>query len=118
MLIKISRFHPKGECIVLRRANHGAAHEPGSSRGCPAYENGRLFQLYFSVTMAGCWEIYEFTTDPLFRLQSRWGSLADTMSDIICGIAGGLATAVFYSVILIRGRQKTAAHSERASRWN
>ncbi|MEW8955409.1 hypothetical protein [Clostridium sp.] len=49
-----------------------------------------LFALFFSVAMAGCWEIFEFTTDNLLGLNSQGGSLQDTMEDIIAGTLGGL----------------------------
>jgi uncharacterized membrane protein YjdF len=49
---------------------------------------GIWFALFFSVVIASCWEIYEFTIDLLFGLLSQNGSLTDTMMDIICGTAG------------------------------
>ncbi|MDD7792844.1 hypothetical protein [Clostridium sp. 'White wine YQ'] len=51
---------------------------------------GVLFSLFFSITMAGVWEIYEFTTDQLFGLDSQRYSLIDTMGDIIAGAIGGI----------------------------
>jgi len=53
------------------------------------------FALFFAVAMAGCWEIYEFTIDQLFGLTSQNGSLTDTMTDIICGTAGAIVTALY-----------------------
>ncbi|UVI33294.1 hypothetical protein [Paenibacillus spongiae] len=53
------------------------------------------FSLFFAVAMAGCWEIYEFTVDRLFGLNSQNGSLTDTMLDILCGTAGAAGTALF-----------------------
>lgn len=53
------------------------------------------FALFFSVAMAGCWEIYEFTTDRLFGFFSQNGSLTDTMTDIICGTLGAAGTALY-----------------------
>ncbi|MFC5467504.1 hypothetical protein ACFPPD_02160 [Cohnella suwonensis] len=50
--------------------------------------------LYFSVAMAGCWEIWEFVTDLVFGLSSQAG-LTDTMVDIICGTAGAAGTAFY-----------------------
>lgn len=52
------------------------------------------FCLFFSVAMAGGWEIYEFTTDRLFMLNSQNGSLFDTMVDIICGTIGAVVTGI------------------------
>lgn len=53
------------------------------------------FALYFSVAMAGCWEIYEFTTDHIFGLASQNGSLNDTMIDIICGTIGAIGAVLY-----------------------
>jgi uncharacterized membrane protein HdeD (DUF308 family) len=53
------------------------------------------FSLFFAVAMAGCWEIWEFTSDWLFGLHSQRGSLVDTMTDIICGTIAAAATSVY-----------------------
>jgi uncharacterized membrane protein YjdF len=53
------------------------------------------FSLFFSVAMAGCWEIYEFSTDHLFGLNSQNNSLPDTMADIICGTIGAVITSIY-----------------------
>ncbi|TJY41273.1 hypothetical protein E5161_12625 [Cohnella pontilimi] len=66
--------------------------------GQAAVVNWRLavwFSLFFAVAMAGCWEIFEFTTDRLFGLNSQNGSLVDTMMDIICGTVGAAASVPF-----------------------
>ncbi|GFZ98334.1 hypothetical protein GCM10008018_50730 [Paenibacillus marchantiophytorum] len=54
--------------------------------------------LFFSIAMAGVWEIYEFTTDHLLGLNSQNGSLIDTMTDIICGTSGAIATSLYLAV--------------------
>jgi uncharacterized membrane protein YjdF len=56
---------------------------------------GIWFATFFSVAMAGCWEIYEFSVDRLFGFNCQNGSLTDTMVDIICGTAGAACTAVY-----------------------
>jgi hypothetical protein len=56
---------------------------------------GIWFALFFSVAMAGCWEIFEFTVDRLFGLFCQNGSLSDTMVDIICGTVGAAGTALY-----------------------
>jgi uncharacterized membrane protein YjdF len=53
------------------------------------------FSLFFAVAMAGVWEIYEFTTDHTFGLNSQNGSLVDTMTDIICGTIGAIVTSIY-----------------------
>ena len=53
------------------------------------------FSLFFSIAMAACWEIYEFTTDPLFGLHSQNNSLLDTMWDIICGTIGATIASLY-----------------------
>ncbi|KRE93329.1 hypothetical protein ASG89_07475 [Paenibacillus sp. Soil766] len=54
--------------------------------------------LFFSIAMAGVWEIYEFATDHLFGLNSQNGSLLDTMTDIICGTSGAILTACYLAL--------------------
>ncbi|WP_252231573.1 hypothetical protein [Clostridium sp. ZBS15] len=49
-----------------------------------------IFILSFSIAMAGVWEIWEFSTDRLFGLNSQNNSLIDTMLDIIIGTLGSL----------------------------
>ncbi|MGZ9584371.1 hypothetical protein [Paenibacillus marinisediminis] len=53
------------------------------------------FSFFFSVAMAGVWEIYEFTVDHLFGLNSQNGSLTDTMLDIICGTTGAIGAVLY-----------------------
>lgn len=53
------------------------------------------FGFFFSVAMAGCWEIYEFTVDHFFGLHSQNGSLTDTMGDIICGTFGAIISVIY-----------------------
>ncbi|MDD9268148.1 hypothetical protein ACFPES_14010 [Paenibacillus sp. GCM10023248] len=60
--------------------------------------------LFFSVAMAGVWEIYEFTTDHLFGLHSQNNSLLDTMTDIICGSIGAVLTSLYLVVQAKRKR--------------
>ncbi|WP_454193282.1 hypothetical protein [Paenibacillus sp. Marseille-Q7038] len=52
------------------------------------------FSLFFAVAMAGMWEVYEFSVDHLFSLNSQNGSLKDTMLDIICGTIGATVTSL------------------------
>lgn len=54
-----------------------------------------LFCLFFSVAMAACWEIYEYSTDKLLGLKSQNESLEDTMRDIICGTIGAAITSIY-----------------------
>ncbi|MEF9951589.1 MAG: hypothetical protein RR840_09270 [Clostridium sp.] len=56
-----------------------------------------FYLIIFSIATAGVWEIYEFTTDFLFGLQSQGGSLLDTMIDIINGSIGGIVLSFTYS---------------------
>lgn len=53
-----------------------------------------FFSVIFAIALAGTWEIWEFTTDRLFGLNSQLNSLIDTMTDIICGTVGGLISAI------------------------
>lgn len=62
------------------------------------------FSFYFSVAMAGVWEIYEFTVDYFFKLNSQNGSLKDTMMDIICGTLGAAAASIY---VYMKARRDT-----------
>ncbi|MDO5515959.1 MAG: hypothetical protein Q4F66_00285 [Clostridium sp.] len=53
-----------------------------------------LFCVIFAIALAGGWEIWEYTTDKLFGLDSQLGSLDDTMTDIICGTIGGIIALI------------------------
>ncbi|MGB4984609.1 MAG: hypothetical protein WBO70_02405 [Erysipelotrichaceae bacterium] len=57
-----------------------------------------IFVLLFVFALAGLWEIYEFTVDSFFGLNSQLGSLSDTMSDMIYGSIGGIIVIVYYMV--------------------
>ncbi|WP_195892693.1 hypothetical protein [Desnuesiella massiliensis] len=52
------------------------------------------FILCFAIAMGALWEIFEFTTDLLFNLNSQKGSLQDTMGDLIADTAGALFTSI------------------------
>ncbi|MBR2568767.1 MAG: hypothetical protein IKE34_06235 [Paenibacillus sp.] len=65
------------------------------SPGMPAHKLGIWFSLWFAIAMAGVWEIYEFTVDHLFGLNSQNGSLTDTMLDMICGTIGAIIAALY-----------------------
>ncbi|MEK3916021.1 hypothetical protein [Paenibacillus sp. FSL H7-0331] len=66
------------------------------------------FGFFFSVAMAGFWEMYEFTTDYLFGLQSQRGSLTDTMGDIICGTIGAVGTSIY---LAFKGKRENPSPS-------
>jgi uncharacterized membrane protein YjdF len=57
-----------------------------------------LFSLFFSIAMAGFWEVYEFSGDRLLGFTSQNNSLIDTMGDIICGTIGAVFTSVYLYV--------------------
>lgn len=71
------------------------------------------FSLYFSIAMAGVWEIYEFTVDHLFGLTAQNGSLSDTMLDIICGAIAAIGTAI-YMFYKVRKNQKLVENVDEA----
>lgn len=54
-----------------------------------------LFSLFFAIACAGCWEIFEYSSDKLLHLSTQNGSLEDTMQDIICGTTGASITSVY-----------------------
>lgn len=53
-----------------------------------------VFIFMFCVGLAGCWEIWEFSGDRLFGLDSQNNSLIDTMMDIILGTVGGMISLI------------------------
>lgn len=55
-----------------------------------------LFIFIFSLALAGLWEVYEFTTDYFFSLNSQGGSLNDTMLDIINGSIGPIIISIVH----------------------
>lgn len=55
-----------------------------------------FFIIIFGVACAGFWEIFEFSGDMIFGLNSQGGSLLDTMTDIIDGTVGATAVAILY----------------------
>lgn len=67
----------------------------GEKTAVPSAKVAVWLSFFFSVAMAGVWEIYEFTTDRLFGLNSQFGSLVDTMTDIICGTIGAVVTSIY-----------------------
>lgn len=50
----------------------------------------------FSTTCGTLWEIYEFSVDKLFRLNTQNNSLLDTMSDIIANAIGTIFFCIIY----------------------
>ncbi|KRE34169.1 hypothetical protein ASG85_12400 [Paenibacillus sp. Soil724D2] len=67
----------------------------GEKAAVPNAKVAVWFCLFFSIAMAGVWEIYEYTTDSLFGLHSQNGSLVDTMTDIICGTISAILTSIY-----------------------
>ncbi|MFK7697590.1 hypothetical protein [Paenibacillus sp. HJGM_3] len=62
------------------------------------------FCWFFAVAMAGCWEMYEFTTDQLLGFHSQGGGLVDTMGDIINGSLGGTVTIMYLASLAKKGK--------------
>lgn len=81
-----------GLLIYTKASDHPEGTEPPSSHVAV------WLCLFFSIAMAGVWEIYEFATDHLFGLNSQNGSLLDTMTDIICGTLGAILTACYLAL--------------------
>ncbi|WNR42100.1 hypothetical protein [Paenibacillus roseipurpureus] len=82
--------------IGLLIYSKAASHQKGGE--APSSHIAVWLCLFFSIAMAGVWEIYEFATDHLFGLNSQNGSLLDTMTDIICGTIGAIVTAVYLAL--------------------
>lgn len=56
-----------------------------------------LFSLFFSMSCAALWEIYEFTADQLIGTTMQGNNL-NTMGDIVSGVLGGLTYTIFYRI--------------------
>ncbi|WP_071459586.1 membrane-spanning protein [Bacillus massilinigeriensis] len=54
-----------------------------------------LFILSLAVMSSVVWEIYEFVGDRLITHTMQRGGNKDTMYDLLCGLAGGLAVSVY-----------------------
>lgn len=65
-----------------------------------------FFLFIFITSLAGIWEIWEFSTDKIFGLNSQFNSLNDTMTDIIAGTVGGLITLVYVYIFGIKRKSK------------
>lgn len=80
-----------------------------------------IFPLFFAIACAGCWEMWEFTTDSLLGLHAQNNSLVDTMTDIIYGTIGGSLTSVL-NYIAYRGKNikliKNIVNSPLFNDWN
>lgn len=50
----------------------------------------------FSTTCGVVWELYEFTIDALFNLNTQNNSLLDTMTDIIANTTGVITFCLYY----------------------
>lgn len=59
-----------------------------------------IFIFVFSTAIAGCWEMWEFSTDKVFGFYSQNNSLSDTMIDIICGTIGGIFSLIPIKLML------------------
>lgn len=56
-----------------------------------------IFIIFCFAESAGAiWEIYEFTVDQLFNLNTQNGSLLDTMTDIIANTIGSISFCIYY----------------------
>lgn len=55
-----------------------------------------FFPLFFAISAAGLWEIYEFTIDTFFGMSAQNNSLRDTMLDMILGSVSALLSVMFF----------------------
>ncbi len=62
-----------------------------------------LFSVFFAISCAGVWEIYEFLADTFFGLTAQGVGVQDTMEDII---AGSSSAAVCGAGLYLRLRKK------------
>ncbi len=62
-----------------------------------------LFSVFFAISCAGVWEIYEFLADTFFGLTAQGVGVEDTMEDII---AGSVSAALCGAGLYLRLRKK------------
>ncbi|MFZ2539380.1 MAG: hypothetical protein WAX04_10825 [Oscillospiraceae bacterium] len=65
-----------------------------------------LFTFFIAVASAAIWEIWEYSGDKLFGLQSQ-GGLDDTMTDIIAGSMGAIIGFFLLKSILNKTKKRT-----------
>ena len=58
------------------------------------------FCIFFSISIAGLWEIWEFSTDYILKRFSQLGSLTDTMTDMIAGSISALIGGFILYILL------------------
>lgn len=64
------------------------------------------FCFFGSVASAALWEIWEFSGDVLFKLNSQLGSLNDTMEDIAAGTIGAVFGVILLFAVLKQRKNK------------
>lgn len=69
-----------------------------------------FFSIIFITSLAGLWEIWEFSTDRIFGLQAQCNSLIDTMLDMIAGTIGGIISLILIYMYGIRKKNKILKH--------
>ena len=61
-----------------------------------------FFSIGFAHLVAVIWEIYEFSVDQLFGMQTQGVGITDTMTDLIAATIGNLSVIVY--VLLVERR--------------
>lgn len=76
--------------------------------------NGKFlifFSFIFITSLAGLWEIWEFSTDRMFGLQAQCNSLTDTMLDMIAGTIGGTVSLILIYIYGIKKKNNILKHA-------
>lgn len=58
-----------------------------------------IFILAFSISIAACWEYFEFASDKLFNIDVQWVAktgVDDTMTDMLIETLGGIMMSCYY----------------------
>lgn len=63
-----------------------------------------LFSVFFAISCAGIWEIYEFLADTFFGLTAQGTGVRDTMEDIIAGSSSAVLFGMIQCFYLSRKR--------------
>lgn len=70
-----------------------------------------FFSLGFAHLVAVIWEIYEFSVDQLFGMQTQGVGITDTMTDLISATIGNLSVIVY--VLLVERRALRQQNKEK-----
>lgn len=66
-----------------------------------------IFILFFTISIATCWEYFEFTSDKLFKIDVQLVAktgVDDTMTDMLIATLGGIVSDIYYFYYICKKR--------------